>query len=1221
MASKENELAIKIAGKIEKSFYSSTKLTKKELDSIVKHSNTTAKSFRQSFSDGFDKASVGFEAFSNKAKVAFKAIEKTAKIAAIAITAVATAAIVVGSGFESAFAGVKKTVNATDAEFAVLEQDIRDMAKNMPMTAEEIAGIAEAAGQLGIKTKNISSFTKTMADLGVATNLTSEDAATQFARFANITGMSQNNFDRLGSSVVALGNNMATTESEITSMAMRLAGAGAQVNMSESEILGFAAALSSVGIEAEAGGSAFSKVMVNMQLAVETGMTAWDELESEMKISGTTMLELKNAISVGGSYLDKFAKTTNYSSSSLKKMYKEAEKGAGEIEDFAKVAGMSSAEFQKAFKDDAAGAIISFVNGLSNVERNGKSAIAVLDSMDIKEVRLRDTLLRASNAGDLFANSIDIANGAWEDNVALTNEANQRYETFESRLEMFKNSIKDIGISIYQDMRDPLADGLGFVTTFVNGISEKMKKNNVVGNMVDSFTTKLPTAKRHLNDFKREFFEFADPFIDLGKWLIKNPNVVVSTLAGIGSVIVSYKLAKGIKSVATSFSALGAILTNPFAASITAVGIAIGGGVGLATYIRNLNNEMKKENLAEHFGTISLSMEDLQEAAAHIIDTGVLSKMQQVMSEFDKKDIYFNSMTDAINEINKMNWKVSIGMELTEAEKESYLSNVTQFISDAQETLLQDQYSMKLAMDIYTQDNAEGDKVKESMNGYYSRLISTVQEEGTKLAKYSSKAFEDGMLDIDESTVISEYMQKMADVTSQLADAQFDAKLSAIQLNYSGAELDAESFQNLQSELAQQVEEMKKVALETYTSTTTSYYNAFNAGDMNKSTLESAISQAKEQYLNDLKDIELKATDFQTDTIVQQYGEELSGKIPEFQKLVEDTMNSALERAEITGESLDVAWDTIITDSLMADYDGLDKSTQAAISQLFDLMKPSVESLQALKNQYRDAGLAIPDEINKALSDSTVLGAISKNEEGLWGYIATQATKNPEYARVITTMQQGGSDIPKSVADAVENSTYLTTDAVKDLYNSVQKNATSIFSKGININLPMKLNANVTGNTSNTNNSKYGDKVYANAKGSIVMNPILTTFAEDGPEAAIPLDGSQNAINLWQTAGKMLGVYDNKVSAYQLANQKINTKDTFSDLSNNVDRVTDEESNYNNSNQIVYSPNMNFNFNGGTPSKEEILEATRQSEQDFEEKMDRYFAQKSRKGFKDFSFS
>lgn len=1159
MASKENELAIKIAGKIEKSFYSSTKLTKKELDSIVKHSNTTAKSFRQSFSDGFDKASVGFEAFSNKAKVAFKAIEKTAKIAAIAITAVATAAIVVGSGFESAFAGVKKTVNATDAEFAVLEQDIRDMAKNMPMTAEEIAGIAEAAGQLGIKTKNISSFTKTMADLGVATNMTSEDAATQFARFANITGMSQNNFDRLGSSIVALGNNMATTESEITAMGMRLAGAGAQVNMSESEILGFAAALSSVGIEAEAGGSAFSKVMVNMQLATETG---------------------KNG-----------------------------------LKDYAKVAGMTAGEFQKAFKKDAAGAMIEFIKGLKNTERNGMSAIAVLDNMGISEVRLRDALLRASNAGDLFSDSIDIANGAWEDNVALTNEANQRYETFESRLEMFKNGIKDIGISIYQDMRDPLADGLGFVTTFINGISEKMKKNNVVGNMVDSFTTKLPTAKRHLNDFKREFFVFADPFLDFGKWLIKNPNVVVSTLAGIGSVIASYKLAKGVKSVATSFSALGAILTNPFAASITAVGIAIGGGVGLATYIRNLNNEMKKENLAEHFGTISLSMEDLQEAAAHIIDTGVLSKMKQVMSEFDKKDTYFNSMTDAIEEINKANWKVSIGMELTDSEKEAYLANVTQFISDTQDTLLQDQYSMKIAMDIYTQDNAEGDKVKLAMNGFYENLMQTVTEEATKLAKASSDAFEDGMLQPDEATVISEYMQTMANITNLLSNAEFDARLSAIQLDYSGVELTAESFQNLQDQINEQVEERKKAIQDTYVQTTAHYNVAFEAGDMDKETFDLGMKQALEERLQQMSEVELKATEFQTDTIMKAYGDELSTKIPEFQKLVEDTMNGALERVELTGESLSAAWDTVIADSLLSDNTVLDKSTQAAIDQLFDLMKPSVESLQALKNQYRDAGLDIPEEINKALSDSNLLGAISKNEEELWKYVAEQATNNPGYVQTIKTMQDGGSEIPQSVADAVTENESVMRDAMNQLYTYTQNSATSIFGKGINVNIPVNVKSQV-----NTGNRR-GNEVKAYATGGIITKPTLATFAEESPEAAIPLDGSQNAINLWQTAGKMLGVYDEKVDAYSLANQKLNTNDTFGDLSNNVDQASSEESNYNDSSQFVCNVKNEFKFYGGTPSKEDLVETQQKAQQGIDEAIERYFAQKSRKGFKDFSFS
>src|SRR5690606_9804064 len=191
--------------------------------------------------------------------------------------------------YESAFAGVRKTVDMTEAEYESLSRSIRDMAKEIPAAATEIAGVAEAAGQLGIQNDAILQFTRTMTDLGVATNMTAEQAATNLARFANITKMSQSDFDKLGSTIVDLGNNFATTEQEIVEMALRLAGAGAQIGLSESDILGLATALSSVGIRAEMGGSAISRVMVNMQVATSTGFTKVQEL---MKTTGLTVREL-----------------------------------------------------------------------------------------------------------------------------------------------------------------------------------------------------------------------------------------------------------------------------------------------------------------------------------------------------------------------------------------------------------------------------------------------------------------------------------------------------------------------------------------------------------------------------------------------------------------------------------------------------------------------------------------------------------------------------------------------------------------------------------------------------------------------------------------------------------------------------------------------------------------------------------------------------------------
>ena len=131
-----------------------------------------------------------------------------------------------GLQFESAFAGVEKTVDATDAELQEFRDGIREMSTEIPQTASEIASVAEAAGQLGIKNEYLLGFTETMSNLGVATNMSATEAATSLARLANITQMPQENFDRLGSTIVDLGNNLATTESEITEMACALLDLG-----------------------------------------------------------------------------------------------------------------------------------------------------------------------------------------------------------------------------------------------------------------------------------------------------------------------------------------------------------------------------------------------------------------------------------------------------------------------------------------------------------------------------------------------------------------------------------------------------------------------------------------------------------------------------------------------------------------------------------------------------------------------------------------------------------------------------------------------------------------------------------------------------------------------------------------------------------------------------------------------------------------------------------
>ena len=383
------------------------------------------------------------------------------------IVAGATAVTKAAIDWESAFAGVKKTSDEViDSNGNVvysyddLEASLRNLAKELPSTHSEIAAVAEAAGQLGIQTENVSAFTKVMIDLGESTNMSAETAATELARFANITQMSQDKFSNLGSAIVDLGNNFATTESEISAMALRLAGAGSQIGMSEGDIVGFAAALSSVGIEAEAGGSAFSKVMVNMQLAAENGMGSFDELIARGKESGVSFESMTKAVQDGGKNLKSTAGEMGLTSKQLKAMYKEADDAAISLQQFAEVAGMTNSEFGNLFKESPAEAIMAFVEGLAHAEEQGKSAIAILDGMDIKEVRLRDSLLRAANASGVFAGAVEMGNKAFGENTALAEEAGKRYETTESKLKMLKNEVVDAAIEFGGPLVDALRDGL-----------------------------------------------------------------------------------------------------------------------------------------------------------------------------------------------------------------------------------------------------------------------------------------------------------------------------------------------------------------------------------------------------------------------------------------------------------------------------------------------------------------------------------------------------------------------------------------------------------------------------------------------------------------------------------------------------------------------------------------------------------------------------------------
>lgn len=492
----------------------------------------------ESFGNTTSKAGETLSSFGTKMSVGV-----TAPIVS-GVTAVTAAAI----SWESAFAGVKKTNDeVVDANGSVvysykdLEDGLRSLAKELPASHQEIAGVAEAAGQLGIQTENVVGFTKTMIDLGESTNMSAETAATSLAKFANITGMSQKDFDRLGSSIVDLGNNFATTESDITAMAMRLAGAGSQIGLSEADILGLATALSSVGIEAEMGGSAISKIMVNMAVATKTGLDAVRDLE---QATGMSRRELELMQNLDGKGFKEIASSMNMTTTELNNILKAGKN----LEGFAAIAGMTGEQFKQAFEKDAIGAIGKFIEGLGNAEEKGQSAIELLDEMGIREVRLRDSLLRAGNASDLFADAVSRSNKAWDENTALSEEAAKRYDTVQAQLDMLKNEVVNAAIELGGPFLQALRDGLQSAKPFIESI----------GNLAKKFSEANPETQQAVIKYLALAAAIGPAAKVLGGFLkITGGGIkLVSKFAqGVGKLSGTYKATKGAVDVATTATA------------------------------------------------------------------------------------------------------------------------------------------------------------------------------------------------------------------------------------------------------------------------------------------------------------------------------------------------------------------------------------------------------------------------------------------------------------------------------------------------------------------------------------------------------------------------------------------------------------------------------------------------------------------------------------------
>lgn len=388
------------------------------------------------------------------------------KYITVPITAAAYACATAAIDIDDSLTSVKKTVDGTEEEYQQLKQAAIEFSKTNAVEASQILDIQALGAQLGYAIDELDEFSRVVSGLDIATDMDAETAATELAQFANITKMAHSDTSNYGSTVVALGNNLATTESKISSMAQRLAAAGTQVGMSQADILGLAGALSSLGLEAEGGGSAVSTIMSQIDKDVAS---ATDGVSNWAKVAGVSIDEMLAHISAGDDWAKDFAQSQGMT---LKGLQSETTGALESLETWADAAQMSATDFAAAWKNDPVQALSALLAGMENATAEGSNMSLMLDDLGISSIRQTDALKRMAGNSELVADAVSLANDAWVENSALQTEVDNRNSSMSSRLMILKNKVTAVAESVGTPLVNSLIDLIDAAEPVIQSVSE-----------------------------------------------------------------------------------------------------------------------------------------------------------------------------------------------------------------------------------------------------------------------------------------------------------------------------------------------------------------------------------------------------------------------------------------------------------------------------------------------------------------------------------------------------------------------------------------------------------------------------------------------------------------------------------------------------------------------------------------------------------------------------
>lgn len=792
-------------------------------------------------------------------------------------------------------------------------------------------------------------------------------------------------------------------------------------------------------------------------------------------------------------------------------------------------------------------------------------------------------LLAIANAApddfDKLTDAIDHSTGA------AKRMADIRLDNLAGDVTLLKSAAEGAGIGIFEAfdgiMREIVQGGTGLLGEFTeSGFLEAMARD-------------MPSVRREAKEFGKTVKSAMAPLLSAGKWFLKHPDALSGSITGIGSALLTFKAAKG---AASAVKILGTLSGMAGAWPVAAAGAMAGGIIGIGTAIQSAKESAARANLAEHFGDITLSMAELDETARHIVGGGRLfGELDTFREASDVTDRFRASMSDALKEIQKSGWELSMGIEFTQDDTESYTAQVDSFIKDAQEYILSSGYELKVAVGIVMGDSEKGKALAEDSEAFYQSLYEELTPMQEALSEVMADITENG-LTLDKQKLVDGYLSDISDITSMITQAQDAARLQVIQDKYGGAALTADSFENLQQSVAEYTKEGLTGADEAYQTVLTGLNAKRIAGEKGKAggitqaEYDAQAAEALSGYYERQAEIIQNGYKAMEETILATYGDEIEPALASLNQAIAEGLPEILEQGT-TPELFMQSFDKLIMDA--AQSTGMGADARDAVRMLLQGMAPAQEELEQLKRQYEAMGQEIPEAVSEALENMQYMEALTGDKESIWALIGKEAANEEDHALLLAAVQQQTGQIPESAISALEERHGDVQAAAKRMLDAMRTSLEGGFSATV----PVSLSLAAVGTYKAGGLPAQPEK---HAFGGLMTKPTLSWFAEKTPEMAIPIERTERSLSLWEETGRMLGAYQE--DNYKTASERIAEHGAAGENGGSAGS----------SFSPVYAPNMNFY---GNTSREDVEAAGMKTYEQFCEWAERYDYERRRAAF------